>query len=52
MKKTKLILLIVSMTFVQLFSQNKNDNSQFNQTNTMEILKIQSHIPNLEIAKP
>ncbi|MWB96304.1 alpha/beta fold hydrolase [Flavobacterium sp. GA093] len=50
MKKTKLILLIVSMTFGQLFSQNKNDNSQFNQTNTMEILKIQSHIPNLEIA--
>lgn len=50
MKNTKLTLLLVSLTFGQLFSQNKNDSSQFNQLNTMEILKIQSHISKLEIA--
>lgn len=50
MKDIKLILLLVSWTFAQLFSQNKNDISQFNQINTMEILKTQSHISNLEIA--
>ena len=30
MKDIKLILLLVSWTFAQLFSQNKNDISQFN----------------------
>lgn len=50
MKNTKLTLLLVSLTFGQLFSQNKNDSSQINQINTMEILKTQSHISNLEIA--
>lgn len=50
MGNTKLTLLLVSLTFGQLFSQNKNESSQINQMNTMEILKTESHIPNLEIA--
>lgn len=50
MKNTKLTLLLISLTFGQLFSQSKNDSSPINQINTMEILKTQSHISNLEIA--
>ena len=44
MKNIKLTLLIVSLTFGQLYSQSKNYNSKFNQINTMEILKTQSQI--------
>lgn len=50
MKNTKLTLLLVSLTFGPLFLQNKNDSSSINQLTTMEILKTQSHISNLEIA--
>ncbi|MCP2028508.1 pimeloyl-ACP methyl ester carboxylesterase/heme-degrading monooxygenase HmoA [Flavobacterium sp. HSC-32F16] len=50
MKNIKLTLFLASLTIGQLFSQNKDDMSQFKHFNTMEILKTQSHISNLEIA--
>jgi len=50
MKNITLTLLVVSLSIGQLFSQNKDNMPQITHFNTMEILKTQSHISNLEIA--
>jgi pimeloyl-ACP methyl ester carboxylesterase/heme-degrading monooxygenase HmoA len=50
MKNIKSTLLLVTLTLSQIYSQTTNNSLKYNQMNSAETIKTQSHIPNLEIA--